>query len=138
MPEETPVRSQIIPVVVAVLVCDAAVADPTTGKKNLIGVFDIIHARKFPTERPMSVYVKLADAEGFYKMEIRYVETKSGDILGKAEGDVHIKERLQSSDFFLSLPPVPIPREGRYEFQVWANSVYLGGTSIDALPRAQT
>jgi len=132
-PQETRSPSQIIPVLVAALVCDVAVADPSTGKKNLIGIFDRITVSKFPTQRRMSIYVKLADAEGFYKIEIRYVQVPSGKILATAVGDFEIRDRLQASDFFLSLPPLLIPEKGRYEFQVWANDVFLGATFIDAI-----
>lgn len=137
MAEERP-RSPVVPVLVAALICDTAVADPGSGKKSLVGIFDTIHVSKFPTQRPMSVYVKLTDAEGFYKMEFRYVRVSSGEVLAKAEGDVQVKSRIASSDFFFSFPPLPIPAEGRFEFQVWANDVFLGGTFIDAVPRAQT
>ena len=132
--EEQPL-SQVIPVLVAVLVCDAAVADPSSGKKNLIGIFDRVYVAKFPTNRAMSIYMKLTDAEGSYKIEVRYVQVSSGKVLAKAEGDVQVKSRLESSDFSLSFPPMPIPIEGRYEFQIWANSIFLGGTFIDTVQR---
>lgn len=38
--------SPIIPVLVAMLVCDVAVADPSTGKKNLIGIFNRVNVGK--------------------------------------------------------------------------------------------
>ena len=134
--EERPL-SKVVPVLVAVLVCDAAVADPTTGKKTLIGIFDRVNIRSFPTQQPMSLYVKLTDAEGLYKVEARYVQTNSGQELARAEGQAQFASRLGSLDFSISLPPLPIPSEGRYEFQIWANDVYLGGTFIDAAPRSQ-
>ena len=129
--EERPL-SKVVPVLVAVLVCDTAAADPATGKKNLIGIFDRVNARIFPTQRPMSVYMKLTDAEGFYRIQVRYVQTSSGEELARAEGEAEFASRLGSFDFFISLPPVEIPSNGRYEFQIWANDVYLGGTFIDA------
>lgn len=135
MVQEENSPSQVIPVLVAVVVCDVAAADPSTGKKSLIGIFDTINVARFADERPMSVYMKLADAEGSYDIEIRYVQRDSGEVLAKAEGHVQIKSRLQSADLIVSFPPLPIPREGRYEFQIWANRVFLGGTFIDALPR---
>ena len=135
MAEETQVPSQLIPVLIAVLACDVAAADPSSGKKNLIGIFDRIFVGKFPTTRPMSVYIKMADAEGFYKIEVRYVQVNTGKVLANAQGSLQVKDRLQSSDLFLPFPPLSIPEEGRYEFQVWANDVYLGGTVLDAVPR---
>ncbi len=137
MTQEERSLSKVIPVLVAVLVCDTAVADPTTGKKNLIGIFDRINVRTFPTQRPMSLYVKLTDAEGPYKVEVRYVQTNSGQELARAEGEAQFASRLGSLDFSIPLPPLPIPSEGRYEFQIWANNVYLGGTFIDAAPTTQ-
>lgn len=134
--EERPL-SKVVPVLVAVLVCDTALADPTTGKKNLIGIFDRVNVRTFPSQRPMSVYVKLTDAEGSYKIQLRYVQTSSGQELARAEAPAEFASRLGSSDFSISTPPLPIPSEGRYEFQVFANDIYLGGTFIDAVAQAQ-
>lgn len=134
--EERPL-SKVVPVLVAVLVCDTAGADPATGKKNLIGVFDRVIARTFPSQRPMSVYVKLTDAEGSYKIQLRYVQTRSSQELARAEAPAESASRLGSLDFVISTPPLPIPSEGRYEFQVFANDIYLGGTFIDAVAQPQ-
>ena len=134
--EERPL-SKVIPVLVAVLVCDTAVAEPATGKKSLIGIFDQVIARTFPSQRPMSVYVKLTDAEGSYKIQLRYVQTGSGQELARAEAPAESTSRLGSLDFVISTPPLPIPSEGRYEFQVFANDIYLGGTFVDAVTQPQ-
>ncbi len=127
--------SNVVPVLVAALVCDVAVADPSTGKKNLIGIFSKVYVGKFPTIRPMSLYLKVTDAEGDYDTEARYVQISSGKILAQAEGKLHSENRLVSVDLHIEFPPLPIPKEGRYEFQVWANSMFLGATFIDAVAR---
>jgi hypothetical protein len=134
--EERPL-SKVVPVLVAALACDGAVADSATGKKTLVGIFDRVIVPTFPTQQPMALYMKLTDAEGSYKIEVRYVATNSGQELAKAAGQLELASRLGSFDFFIPLPPVQIPSEGRYEFQVWANGVYLGGTFIDAVTQAQ-
>lgn len=127
--------SNVVPVLVAALVCDVAVADPSTGKKNLIGIFDKIYVGKFPTQRPMSLYVKVTDAEGDYDTEARYVQIGSGKVLAKAEGKLHSENRLASIELIVPFPPLPIPEEGRYEFQVWVNSMFLGAAFIDTMPK---
>ena len=137
MAQESRPLSQVVPVLIAALVCDVAVADPGTGKKNLIGIFDRVNVGRFPTQRPISLYMKLTDAEGFYKVEVRYVQVGSGTILAGAEAEFESTDRLASLDVHMSFPPLPIPEEGRYEFQVWANSMFLGATSIDAVPRSR-
>jgi Family of unknown function (DUF6941) len=129
---ENPALSQVVPLLVAALVCDVAVADPSTGKKNLIGIFDRIQVGQFPTQRAASLYIKLTDAEGSYKIEVRYVEANSGRQLAAAEGELQIHDRRFSVDLYMPFPPLPIPHEGRYEFQIWANSMFLGSAFIDA------
>ena len=132
MTEEQRSVSNIVPVLVAVLICDVAAQDPGTGKKNLIGIFDILHTKSFPTQRPMSIYVKLADAQGKYGIEVRLVHRETNDVLAELEGEIEVNSRLSSVDFFFPTPPLAFPREGRYEFQVWANRVYLGAATMDA------
>jgi hypothetical protein len=133
-PDERPL-SQTVPVLVAVLVCDSAAVDPGTGKKSLIGIFDRVWASKFPTNRPMFLYVKLTDAEGYYRIKVTYVQTQTGQSLAEVEGEAEFPNRLASADFYVGTPPLPIPAAGRYEFQIWANDVFLGSTFIDAIQR---
>jgi hypothetical protein len=129
--------SNVTPVLVAAIVCDVAVADPSTQKKNLIGIFDRVFVEKFPTKRPISLYIKVTDAEGYYQTEVRYIQVSPGKILAKAEGELNSKNRLASIDLIVPFPPLPIPEEGRYEFQIWANSIFLGSTFIDAVSRTK-
>ena len=124
--------SEVVPLLVAALVCDVAVADPSTGKMNLIGIFDKVHVGKFPTHRDVSLYMKIADAEGRYNFDVRYVRTDTNEILIQAASDVVITDRLSSLDQYITFPPIMIPAPGRYEFQIWANSMFLGSTFIDA------
>ena len=125
--------SEVVPLLVAALMCDAAVEDPSTGKKSLIGVFDLVQVKKFPTQRPISLYFKIADAEGFYKFDVRYVQVNTSEVLARAEGALTVNDRLASSDLHLPFPPLPLPEIGRYEFQIWANSMFLGAASMRAV-----
>jgi len=133
--EDKRTLSEVVPLLVAALVCDVAVADPTTGKKNLIGIFHTVFAERFPTKRPMTLYMKVADARGYYEFEARYVQVESGRTLASAKGSIQAPDRLGSTDLYIPFPPLPIPAEGQYEFQVWANSRFLGSISLDARPR---
>jgi len=135
--EEDSVESKPIPFLIAALVCDAAVSDPSTGKKNLIGIFDRIKAIKFPVKRQMSLYLKVTDAEGDYDTEVRYIQMSTGKLLAKAKGKLHATDKHSSLDLLIDFPPLLIPEEGRYEFQLWANSVFLGTTSIDVVQQRQ-
>ena len=127
--------SQVVPVLVAVLVCDAACTDRSTGKHTLVGLFDRIFVAQFPTRRPISLFMRLTDAAGYYKVEIRYAQLTSGKVLAKVEGELQAEDRLKSSTLLIDFPPLSIPEEGRYEFQIWANNMFLGSTVVDAVPR---
>ena len=121
--------SEVVPLLVAALVCDAAVSDRSTGKNSLIGIFDTVYARKLPTEQPISLYLKMVDAEGYYRFDVRYVQVATGKVLANAEGKLTARNH-GSFELHLPFPPLPIPAKGTYEFQIWANSMFLGSTSI--------
>lgn len=128
---EQKIPSQITPFLVAALVCDVAAEDPNTGKKNLLGIFDHVWAGTFPTQRRMSLYIKLTDAEGYYPLEVEYVYVNDNTVLGKVEGEFEVEDRTVSGDFVMHSPPLPIPRPGRYEFRIKASGMFLGNAFID-------
>ena len=130
--ENTETLSPVLPVVVAALVCDTHAVDPSTGKKSLIGIFDRVNAAKFPVSRPITLYYKLTDAEGRYEFKIRYSSPGGEDLLAEATGEFTSKSRLTAMELVVPFPKLPLPAAGRYEFQLWANGMYIGTTSIDA------
>ena len=75
-----------------------AARDPSSGKWNLIGIFNQLGVARFPTQRPLSVYLKLSDAKGNYRLEIRFVQVSTGSHLAVASANLQIKERLASQD----------------------------------------
>lgn len=121
------------PMLIAALVCDVAVKDPTSGKISLIGIFDRVHVKEFPSKRPVSLYAKLTEAEGQYEFQARYVYSNTGEKLAEAKGKFTAKEKLATVELNLQFPPLPIPGEGRYDFQIWVNGAFLGQTFIDAV-----
>ena len=130
--------SQVVPVLVAALVCDVGVTEPHTKKKSLIGIFDRLSASSFPTKRAVSLYLKIADAQGRYELEIRFIHLNSGNVVAKAEGKLDQSDRLASAEMLIPFPPLHIGEPGRYEFQVWANSTFLGSTTIDVVGHSAT
>ncbi len=124
--------SQTKPVLIAALVCDVAVKDPTTGKISLIGIFDRVNVKAFPAKRTVSLYAKLTEAEGTYEFVARYVYSNTGETLAEAKGEFTAREKLGTVELQLQYPPLPIPGEGRYDFQIWVNGQFLGQTFIDA------
>lgn len=130
-----PTPSAVPPFLVAALVCDVAVRDPSTRKLNLIGVFDRVHVLKFPTRRAMSLYVKVTDAVGYYPLRVDFVRVESDELMARAEGKIDAADRKMSVDLHVSFPPLPIPAPGRYEFRIHASGMYLGSAFLDASQR---
>ncbi len=130
--ESTEPLSQVRPLLTGPVLCDLAARDPSSGKWNLIGVFNQLGAARFPTQRPLSVYLKLSDAQGNYRLEIRFVQVSTGSQLAVASSNLQIKDRLASQDIAVSFPRIPIPTAGKYEFQVWANGMHLGAGAFTA------
>ena len=129
--------SKVVPILNGPVVCDVAARDPGSGKWNLIGLFNNVNAKTFPTARPMTVYLRLSDAQGRYEIEVRFVRADSGEEMGSARGEMQVSSRLDSPDIAVPFPPLPMPEPGTYEFQVWCNGVFLGSTSIKARKRAE-
>lgn len=138
MEEERPERlSQVVPFLMAALVCDAAATDPNTGKKSLLGIFDRIQAVEFPTRRVVTLYFRIGDAEGRYRMSVKFVSLKDGTIIYDTDAEISIPDRLATSELEVVINPLEIPAPGKYELQLWANSAYVGATSIVASTMAR-
>ena len=133
MADRPEVSGGVIPHLVAALVCEAAVTDPITHKKTLIGIFDRIFTPGVPFQRPVSLYLKLSDGLGNYKLFVEFVRTKTDTRLGEINGKFEMASRLESVDFLIETPPLPIPDFGRYDFRVFTNGELLGGAFLDVL-----
>lgn len=131
MVEEQP-ASRIPPFLLGALVCDIAATDPSTGKTSLVGIFDLINVGKFPAARPMSLYLRLTDAEGHYPMRVDFVHAEKDALIARVEGALNAPDRTVSMDAHFEFPPLPIPEAGRYEFRIYASDMYLGGVALVA------
>ena len=138
MTNEKQTLSRVVPYLLAILVCDSGTIDRNSGKKTLVGIFDRVIAKKFPTSRWLSVYFKLSDAQGKYRFKVQYAQVRTGNILAEAETQdaLTIKSRLDTFSSLISFPvAIPIPEPGQYEFRLYANNMFLGRIAINAMQR---
>ena len=78
----------------AMLLCDLTIREHGTGKMSLIGIFENISAARFPVvHRALTVYAKLADAEGDYAIRLELLRLDDSHMV--AQGT---PEQLQQSD----------------------------------------
>jgi hypothetical protein len=117
-----------IPSVLAILLCDWIIIEQGTGKKTLVGMFDSLQAAAFPTVRSMGFYARMTDLEGHYHFEVRVVrlEGNKEETMGGALAEFKAADRLAILEMALNLPPFQFPAPGRYEFQLFADDVYIG------------
>lgn len=133
MPEESqdsPRRP--LPVLLAMLLCERIITDKDTMQKSLIGVFDQANSKSFPMGRPMTVFARIADAHGNYDFKIEMVHIEDDKVIGEGTLKGEIQDRLLTWDLVFNLP-VTIPKEGHYEFRLYADRMYLGRAALNAV-----
>jgi hypothetical protein len=124
-----------VPSLLAILVCDSVIVDSQTQKKSVIGIFDNIYSQQTPFSQRLGFFARLTDAEGEYKFTVRivYLGDEEQIVAGLETDTVVARDRLGAVNLALNLPAVPFPKFGRYEFQLFANNVFVGRTVINAL-----
>ncbi|OGF54497.1 MAG: hypothetical protein A2Z21_07255 [Candidatus Fraserbacteria bacterium RBG_16_55_9] len=133
MPQQN--DTTIPPVPVALLLCDQIIVDELGKKKSLIGLFDRIWVGTFPTTHsPCALYFRGADAEGHFDILVQYVQSEGETTLGEVKGSLDRQER-GPIEFLITFPPIPIPNEGRYEFRLYVNGVYVHRVQFTAVQR---
>ncbi len=135
MPEED--LALLTPVPVAFLVCDQISVDQLTGKKTIVGIFDRVWARQFPTAQSPWLYLRVIDAEGKYVVKFEYVQVSNQAMLGQGEGEINSKDRHQYTDLVLHWPVMPFPEAGEYEFRVWMNNKFITSIRVTARPSSE-
>lgn len=123
----------VIPVLTATVLCDFGATDPATGKKTLVGIFNQVSALKLPTTQSASVYLCVTDALGEYDMAVRLVRARDQLPIAEATFRLSIKSRLVPIDVLIPPQSYPLPDKGKYEFQVFANAIYLGCTTLEVV-----
>lgn len=122
-----------VPTVVALLLCDQVIIDAQTKKKSLIGVFDNINWFGNPAPVTLAVYAKLKDAEGMYNFTVRVVSLKDESVVTSLEvKGASITNPLQSVELAFNMVGLQFREPGKYEFQLYANDVYLSRVTIEA------
>jgi hypothetical protein len=121
-----------MPVLLAMLICEQVITDKDTNKKSLIGIFDRLHVPEFPMLFPMTVFARIADARGKYPMKLELAHLQDDKVVGESSGFADVKDRTSTHDLLFNLSIV-IPKEGIYEFRLYANNAYLGRAAFQAI-----
>ena len=115
-----------IPTLLAFLVCDSVIHDALTQKKKLVGGFRPLLSELVPSRANVGLYGKLVEGSGQYKLRIRLVHLKDEKLVMEANFDANWADPEKPLELGINLRGLPIPDFGQYEFQLFANDVYLG------------
>lgn len=115
-----------IPTVLALLICESVIHDAETQKKTIVGVFDRILSGVTPQSINLGIYAKLVEGSGQYTFKIRMVNLK--DETPVVQVPIQANWALPQAPFELGVNfrGLVIPEFGNYEFQLYANDIYLG------------
>lgn len=131
---------QPIPSVVAILLCDRIITEAETFKKTLVGVFKGVSAPQTPVSLQMAFYAQMTDAEGGYSFRIDVVRLETNQLIAQGKtSELNVPDRLSTVDLAINLPQVQFPGFGKYEFQLFANEIYVAHISLNVkqLERSQ-
>jgi hypothetical protein len=104
-----------------------------TNKKSLIGVFQDMNALAFPTQANCALYIKLVDGIGDYALRIRFVNLSGETLVTELPSiKAHFNDPLAPAEVAVNMVGFLVPEEGRYEFQLYANEIYLSRITMGA------
>jgi hypothetical protein len=110
------------PYPLAMVICDTTWIDPASGKRTILGCFDVIQARSFPAVYPiMGVFLSLTDGRDRTTISIRLVDAEEErDPLFLAETEVDFADPRQVVEFDFYFTGVVFPLPGEYRVQLFA------------------
>ncbi|MBT4731250.1 hypothetical protein HOB87_04715 [Candidatus Woesearchaeota archaeon] len=119
------------PKIKSFLIADTVIQEQITNKWSAIGIFDRIYASKFPIKHhSLSLYICLTDAEGDYNIRVEFCDAE-GRKLALFEGiTLNVPSRLQSVDFGIKTRDLPIPKAGKYFFDLYFNDQSAGSYQL--------
>lgn len=122
-----------MPEVKSFLVADTVLQEKGTNKWSVIGIFDQVVGAQYPLSRAgVGLYIKLADAEGRYKLSI---ELRDGEDrkLNSIEGiEIATQGTVPTLDLGVQTQNLVIPKPGRYHFMLYINGELAQTVPIQA------
>lgn len=118
--------------------CDAANVS-REGKLNLLGIFNSIHAGRFPAAHPHLAFVLRVEArigeEGEYPLEIQFVD-EDGHRLFDVEGELAFQGarpgRPLTAQTIIDVNNLQLPHPGTYAFEIFLDRKHARSVAIHA------
>ena len=115
----------------AMLICDQALQEGTTGKTSLVGIFENINAHQYPARSGfLTVYAKLTDAQGDYRFRLELVNLSNLTVIGQGQIRATIGNRMVPAELVFQIGGLLFEKPGPYEFRLYANDRWVGSKSL--------
>jgi hypothetical protein len=116
----------------AMILCDNIVRDEMTKKIYLLGTFTNIWAPQIPgiLPQPVAIYFALSDAQGEYDIGIKIRHTETREVWHEHTFKVNIPNPLATAEVNLMIGGVRVNRDGKLDFELYANNVLIGMRQI--------
>jgi hypothetical protein len=117
------------------LLADHVYRDEGSGKYVIAGTFHRLNVAGFPTTlaKTVGVFVSLSGCDGDIDLDMDFIDGQTGDVLLSSQSlAFHCNDPTLPVDFALELPPLPLPRSGRYALRLAANGTVLGEIPVIA------
>ena len=119
------------------LLCDLTLREHGTGKMSLIGIFENISAARFPVvHRALTVYAKLADAEGDYAIRLELLRLDDSHMVAQGTLRAAFADRMTPGELTVNLENLGFERPGRYEFRLYADDRFVASKSFTVIQTA--
>jgi hypothetical protein len=116
-----------IPTLLAFIVCDTVIQDAATNKRTLVGVFDRVQSAVAPLAiNSLGLYAKLVEGSGKYEIRVRLVNLKDESPVMEIKAGADWINPDEPMEMAFNFQGIPVPAFGTYEFQLYANDIFLG------------
>jgi hypothetical protein len=111
------------PVCKAILLCELAIRDSSSGKISLINLFNGFLVPKTPGHtKGMTAYLQLIEGIGEYVLTVEVHDLQADKVIARAQSPaIAFTGRLVQHDIVMAVPALPVAHPGTYDFVVIAN-----------------
>lgn len=118
----------------ALLVADHVYCDQGSNKYIIAGTFHQLNLSAFPAvfHKTIGVFIKLANFSGSASIEIVFEAQSTGEILLRTHAiEISCEDPGHPIELALEVPPLPLPRPGRYAFKLLVNGHPIGTSAVN-------
>lgn len=121
------------PALHALVLADHVYRDEDSGKYVIAGTFHHVTVASFPADlqQTVGVFVSLSGYEGEVDMRLEFADDATGETLMESPPfGLRSDDAGEPIQFAVEVPPLPLPRPGRYSLRCAANGALLGETAL--------